>query len=735
MQDIDKAYLGGFFDADGCMALEKQKNGFSLRIKISQSNLEWCNWLLSYHPELKLEDDNRKNKVNFQLRVAGKKAIPLINLLLEHTIIKYPQLVVAKEYLSLIGLVGKQKEREKYHNILRNFKTFEETSRTDDKPYYRMNKYYIAGFLDGDGCVYVCKRFQSHITFTQKTNIHILTKIAEYYNIFSKVAVKSNDQTGTLRVNVDKFKLVLEDLMSICKYKLPQLQEIYNNCNSKGKVQQNIQETYETVKEMKHVDIVKTDTITHNKILTKEEHITYLNRCIDYIAKNFSYDDLIHIIKEKQIKNIRMVKSRDNKIFNLVDWNTFKIKPELIFCESRSDNELWSYYRNLVSNLPMDIVPNARQVRILVKDQISRQYIGLIRLTDVVYCMPLRDKYLNWSDDVKKHNIKYLMDLSCCIPLQPFGYNTCGGKLLTMLAFSQEVSDYIYEKYKTQLVCITTTSINGKSVQYKDNLHYLGNTKGLGTVHVPSELFDEIKNFDIKWLKYQGKKKSKLIVIRRVLSHIKSDESILYHGHERGVYIKYTSDIELDAPVQFPMNQLESVSEIYNRWYNTYVRKRIKSLNDRNIISYDKRLYNHDYYDTNPSKSLCLPKFTKHITDDIIMKVLSLKNTKLSLEKIAEKVTLEFNINVTKQDVYNIYHGKLQPEKESDVYKQYMNIKKLRSSSNRSLTDDHIYIIKDKIKAGGKYSDIKEWFHKVYNIKINDQIISRIKTGQLTPIC
>ena len=37
-------------------------------------------------------------------------------------------------------------------------------------------------------------------------------------------------------------------------------------------------------------------------------------------------------------------------------------------------------------------------------------------------------------------------NISICVPLHPFGFNFCGGKLLAMLAFSKEVYEYYYKK-------------------------------------------------------------------------------------------------------------------------------------------------------------------------------------------------------------------------------------------------------------------------------------------------
>lgn len=48
-----KKYLSGFFDGDGCIAVEKMKNGYTLRIKFCQSNENWIDTIKNYYPFLK----------------------------------------------------------------------------------------------------------------------------------------------------------------------------------------------------------------------------------------------------------------------------------------------------------------------------------------------------------------------------------------------------------------------------------------------------------------------------------------------------------------------------------------------------------------------------------------------------------------------------------------------------------------------------------------------------------
>lgn len=137
------------------------------------------------------------------------------------------------------------------------------------------------------------------------------------------------------------------------------------------------------------------------------------------------------------------------------------------------------------------------------------------------------------------------VNISICVPLQPFGFNFCGGKLLAMLAFSNEVYDYYYNKYNTKIAYIMTTSINGKSIQYSKLkcLKYIGLTEGYGTGHIPDDIINDCKTFVIqKFPKYNIKKMSKHTILNLVIKTFHLNSNILQHDQKRGIYIGFTLD-------------------------------------------------------------------------------------------------------------------------------------------------------------------------------------------------
>jgi hypothetical protein len=102
---------------------------------------------------------------------------------------------------------------------------------------------------------------------------------------------------------------------------------------------------------------------------------------------------------------------------------------------------------------------------------------------------------IGWSQthQYDKKRLQQIMNLSTCVSTQPFGYNTNGGKLLTSLAFSKEVYQYVYNKYNTHIHGITTMSIYGKSIQYDrlPQLKFVGYTNGNTTSAIPQEVDED----------------------------------------------------------------------------------------------------------------------------------------------------------------------------------------------------------------------------------------------------
>ena len=312
--------------------------------------------------------------------------------------------------------------------------------------------------------------------------------------------------------------------------------------------------------------------------------------------KHTNSNNSVQSIKQEQIREIykkytnEQINDYEKKVFNGSIDDVKNIEIELEFVENHLQEQIFEYYRNIVSSVPQYNIPG-RQLKILVKDNISDTYLGLLQLTVDLLVNDKKNVFLGIEDkDYGKYK-KIIRDcgvnISICVPLQPFGFNFCGGKLLAMLAFSKEVYDYYYSKYNTKIAYIMTTSINGKSIQYSKLkcLKFIGLTAGFGTCHIPEHIINECKEFVMEHFpKYKIKKMSKHTILNLVIKTLKLPQDILQHNQQRGIYIGLTgSDSCVMIKEKMKKNEwypdlLQDKRIILDTWLHKYAINRNKNL-------------------------------------------------------------------------------------------------------------------------------------------------------------
>ena len=312
--------------------------------------------------------------------------------------------------------------------------------------------------------------------------------------------------------------------------------------------------------------------------------------------KHTNSNNSVQSIKQEQIREIykkytnEQINDYEKKVFNGSIDDVENIEIELEFVENHLQEQIFEYYRNIVSSVPQYNIPG-RQLKILVKDNISDTYLGLLQLTVDLLVNDKKNVFLGIEDkDYGKYK-KVIRDcgvnISICVPLQPFGFNFCGGKLLAMLAFSKEVYDYYYSKYNTKIAYIMTTSINGKSIQYSKLkcLKFIGLTAGFGTCHIPEHVINDCKEFVMEHFpKYKIKKMSKHTILNLVIKTLKLPQDILQHNQQRGIYIGLTgSDSCAMIKEKMKKNEwypdlLQDKRIILDTWLHKYAINRNKNL-------------------------------------------------------------------------------------------------------------------------------------------------------------
>ena len=332
----------------------------------------------------------------------------------------------------------------------------------------------------------------------------------------------------------------------------------------------------------------------------------FLNKCLQIInnQKNEqnklavekklidTFYKLQNVIKQKKKTFNHSKEYYENKIWNGTIDDLIKIKIKLILVNNDELIDIWNYYKTNISSLKLTETSHlaGRQIYIIVEDETINKYLGIISLTSDYLNLSDRDDFIGWSKTQKidEHKLNNIINMSTCVPLQPFGFNFNGGKLLTKLVFSEEIQNIFKEKYNQQLLGITTTSLYGKSIQYDrlKELKLIGYTKGNSVYKYPKEFVQECN----KYLKdyYNISVNKKLYTISRVLQKLELPKDEFMVSNPKGIYFGFvysdSKDYLCNKINKINNYQLKSTNEIFNEWLNRWGIQRYNHLLNSNKI-------------------------------------------------------------------------------------------------------------------------------------------------------
>ena len=218
----------------------------------------------------------------------------------------------------------------------------------------------------------------------------------------------------------------------------------------------------------------------------------------------------------KYNNNLRFLAEKEEKLISFfANGNEIEIdgiKPKLQVIESGTTESDLFRYATLLWSVP---VSNGfgRRVRYLLWDQNNGKLIGLFALGDPVFNLKCRDDWIGWDHKARAERLYNVMDIFILGSVPPYNI-LLGGKLIAMVAASDEVRRFIQKKYQNrktviqnkvknpQLALLTTGSALGKSslydrINYNGRLIYqkIGESKGWGHFHLNHGLFDEMLQF------------------------------------------------------------------------------------------------------------------------------------------------------------------------------------------------------------------------------------------------
>jgi len=237
------------------------------------------------------------------------------------------------------------------------------------------------------------------------------------------------------------------------------------------------------------------------------------------------------------------------------------ISPRLVEVQPGSDEELLFRYVSLHWSVPVS-AGYGRRLRFLVIDESNEKLIGIIGLGDPVIALSPRDSWIGWDRRARETRLRYVMDAFVLGPVPPYSY-LLSGKLVAMLAASDEVRDIFKRKYRDsrslirrtshdgRLALITTTSALGRSSVYnrirfgnRSLYQSVGFTGGSGEFHFSNGLYSAISAFAADHCVPTYRRKSwgegfrnRREVLKKALPLIGLPRAWLQHGIEREVFV------------------------------------------------------------------------------------------------------------------------------------------------------------------------------------------------------
>ena len=223
--------------------------------------------------------------------------------------------------------------------------------------------------------------------------------------------------------------------------------------------------------------------------LTPDDASYAANKFIDYYSQFTRIDDYLRFVKKSRLNN------ESTSLFGPEDeiFSDFSIHPnEMVFKihqvdtspkpKSKYNQSLYSEILNKTASNAIEEAIPGRTIKWIVTEENTKRVVGVVRFGSPTINSKPRNDYFGEVLPLSTINKNFVMGFNI-VPTQPFGYNYLGGKLLALLASSNELKRQFDLKYGTDLKYFETTSLYGttKGVSMYDGLkpfiRHIGDTE------------------------------------------------------------------------------------------------------------------------------------------------------------------------------------------------------------------------------------------------------------------
>tara|TARA_B100000963_G_scaffold357587_1_gene380175 strand:- start:4731 stop:5843 length:1113 start_codon:yes stop_codon:yes gene_type:complete len=233
-------------------------------------------------------------------------------------------------------------------------------------------------------------------------------------------------------------------------------------------------------------------------ILSEQDSAYVAMKMMDYFRDFHRIDDYFRARKIERVKDIPAPlpgMSLEDDLFQDYDMNPEDMNFQVVQIQPK----LFDTLLEKTASFSPDENPG-KTLKLVVKETTTNTIVGFIRYGSPLINSKPRNDYLGGIPDLEIFNQRAIMGFNI-VPVQPFGYNYLGGKLLAAICCSHDTRRMLNKKYDTEFCLFETTSLYGniKGASMYDGmrpyLRYKGDTQSKFLLTLGEEIYPELKNW------------------------------------------------------------------------------------------------------------------------------------------------------------------------------------------------------------------------------------------------
>jgi hypothetical protein len=283
-------------------------------------------------------------------------------------------------------------------------------------------------------------------------------------------------------------------------------------------------------------------------ILERNDAIFAATKLMNYFKDFGRIDDYFRARKIERVKNI----PRALPGLGLEDdmFQNYDMHPEdMNFKVVQVQGKTFDTMLEMTASFSPDENPG-KTLKLLVMETTTNTAVGFIRFGSPLINSKPRNDYLGGVPDLDIFNKRAIMGFNI-VPVQPFGYNYLGGKLMAAICCSHSSRRMLNEKYDTEFCLFETTSLYGniKGASMYDGmrpyLRYKGDTQSKFLLTLGEDIYFEMRDWFTEKnggedLIHKGASSRKLKMQTKMVGIIKAS----LKEHDTKAYDLFSKEIE-----------------------------------------------------------------------------------------------------------------------------------------------------------------------------------------------